>query len=36
MTSQQEATTAQMRHMIMMFIMNRVSPTKTGRIAMIP
>ena len=34
--SQQEATTAQMRHMIIMFIMNRMSPTKIGKIAMIP
>jgi hypothetical protein len=36
MTSQQEATTAQIRHMIIMFMMNLMSPTKMGKIAMIP
>jgi hypothetical protein len=36
MTSQHEATTAQMRHMIKMFMINRYHPRKSGRTAMIP
>ena len=36
MTSQQEATTAQIRHMMRMCITKRMSPTKMGRIAATP